>query len=288
MSNHTIKMVGWIGVGDQGGPMAKAVGEAGFALHLWARRPESLEPLKSVSPTIHDSIADLARACDVVCLCLRGDSDLTEVLTKRGLWDNLAKGAAVINHGTGLPKFAIDMAKDGAKRGIGVLDAPVSGGRPAATAKQLTTIVGGDEVTLERLTPVFQVFSKKVVYMGPAGAGQTGKLINNALLMMNQANVQEILRLSQSLSLDITRLVDTLLSGTASSFALQSLSSNVSGANADHLKDLQLIDMDLFHEAMAAAKQNSAEIFNRAVGGAKGLPDAFRLIAASSAKSPPA
>jgi 3-hydroxyisobutyrate dehydrogenase-like beta-hydroxyacid dehydrogenase len=287
MSNHTIKTVGWIGVGDQGGPMAKAVGEAGFALHLWARRPESLEPLKSVSPTIHDSVTDLARACDVVCMCLREDSDLTEVLTKRGLWDNLAKGAAVINHGTGLPRFAIDMAKDGAERGIGVLDAPVSGGRPAATAKRLTTIVGGDDVTFERLSPVFQVFSKKVIDMGPAGAGQTGKLINNALLMMNQANVQEILRLSQKLGLDITTLVETLLSGTASSFALQSLSSDVSGANANHVKDLQLIDMDLFHEAMAAAKQDSAEIFNRAVDGAKGLPDAFRLVAASSAKSPP-
>lgn len=115
--------------------------------------------------------------------------------------------------------------------------------------------------------------------MGGAGSGQTGKLINHVLLMMNQKNVQDILALAGNLDLDLGALTDLLLSGTGRSFALEALTGAVTTTNADHLKVLQIIDMDIFASAMTNLGQGIAAIDDYARAGARGLPSAARLIA---------
>ncbi|MEU0037079.1 NAD-binding protein [Streptomyces sp. NPDC006333] len=124
--------------------------------------------------------------------------------------------------------------------------------------------------------------------MGPGGAGQLGKLINNTLLMMNQRSVQEILGLAHDLGLDIAALVDLLRSGTGSSFALQALGEAVTTDNAEHLTALQLIDMDLFDDAVRALGHSVPDITARAAEGARGLPGAAHMVAASSSGHAPA
>ena len=271
--------VGWIGLGDQGAPMARAIAAAGFELHVWVRREASLATLQGLPYIRHDTLAGLGAASDVVGLCLREDSDIEEVLTSGGLLESLTPGNILINHGTGLPGYAESMAHRAASSGVLVLDAPVSGGRPGAEARQLTTIVGGPIQALETVRPVLSAFSGKITHMGPAGSGQTGKLINNALLMMNQKNVQDILALANNLKLNVGPLMDLLLSGTGRSFALEALTGAVTTDNAEHLKVLQVIDMDIFAEAMASRGQDVATIDRYAREGASGLPDAARLVA---------
>jgi 3-hydroxyisobutyrate dehydrogenase-like beta-hydroxyacid dehydrogenase len=143
----------------------------------------------------------------------------------------------------------------------------------------LTTIVGGPSLALAMVRPVLEAFSNKVSHMGAAGSGQTGKLINNALLMMNQKNVQDILALASNLDLDLGALTDLLLSGTGRSFALEALTGAVTTANADHLKVLQIIDMDIFAAAMTSLGQDIAAIDDYARAGASGLPSAADLVA---------
>lgn len=273
--------IGWVGLGDQGAPMARAIAEAGFDLHVWVRRPRSLEALQSVPHVVHGSLAELAEASDAVGLCLRIDADITEVLIDGWMLDRLKPGAVIVNHGTGLPSFADELYRRAQERGLHALDAPVSGGRPAAEARSLTTIVGGDADVLTRMRPVFESFSSTIAHMGAAGAGQIGKLINNALLMMNQQNVQLVLRLADELALDTQALIDLLLAGTASSFALRALQGAVTPENAEHLSVLQLIDMELFDEAVQSLGISTPRISARAKEGARDLPEAAGLASTS-------
>lgn len=276
--DRAVTTIGWIGLGDLGAPMAEAVSAAGFALHVWARRRGALDALAGVAHVPHETIADLARASHVLALCLREDADITQIIASGDLWNNMRPGSVLVNHATGLPQYAATLADRGAEYGHHVLDAPVSGGRPAAVARELTTIVGGDAVVLEQLKPLFGSFSKKIIHMGGTGAGQTGKLLNNALLMMNQRSVQHMLKLAVAMKLNIPALVALLLSGSGASFALESLGSAVTPANADHLRDLQVIDMDLFREAMAGSRFDADDIYVEALEGANGLPDSARLV----------
>jgi 3-hydroxyisobutyrate dehydrogenase len=279
--------VGWVGLGDQGAPMAQAIAEAGFELNIWVRRETTLAALDGLPYIRHDTPAALGAASDVLGLCLREDSDIEDVLTTGGLLGSLRPGSILINHGTGLPGYAAAMAKRAAETGVLVLDAPVSGGRPGAEARQLTTIVGGPSDALARVRPVFEAFSGTVSYMGAAGSGQIGKLINNALLMMNQKNVQDILALASNLDLDVGALTDLLLSGTGRSFAFEALTGAVTTTNAEHLKVLQIIDMDIFAEAMRSLGQDVTAIDNYARAGAVGLPSAARMIASAPASGTP-
>ncbi|MBL0885937.1 NAD(P)-dependent oxidoreductase [Myceligenerans indicum] len=273
MANDQDVAVGWIGLGDQGAPMARAIAEAGYELHVWARRPSSLEELRGVPFTVHDTPAALGAACEIVGLCLNVDDNVREVLTDGGLLGALRAGAVLVNHGTGLPAFARELAALAEPHEVAVLDAPVSGGRAGAVAKQLTTIVGGDRAALTRCTPVFESFSAKISHMGGAGAGQMAKLLNNALLMANQESLREIVRVASDLGIEVAPLMDLLRSGTGSSRALESLGHAITPGNAEHLREMQLVDMEIFADAVAELGESVRPFTERAVDGARALPE---------------
>jgi 3-hydroxyisobutyrate dehydrogenase-like beta-hydroxyacid dehydrogenase len=262
-------VVGFIGLGDQGLPMATAIAEAGFPLHTWARRPASLDGLAEVPHQRHDTVGELAAACDIVCLCVRTDDDVLQLAGQ--LVDGLRAGAILVNHGTGLPGNAVRLTELCAKDGVEALDAPVSGGRPAAEERRLTTMVGGPQSAVDRCTPVFRSFSRHVVHLGEAGAGQTAKLFNNALLMMNQAAIAEIVDLAVQLELDPVRLVEVLKLGSAASAALSLLNTMVRPDNVEHLSGVEALDMELFDQAMRQAGIDPTQATARGLGGAHGL-----------------
>lgn len=263
--------MGWIGLGDQGLPMARAIAEAGFPLHTWARRPVSLDGLSGVPHVRHNGIKDLATASDIVALCVGTDDDVLRVAEH--LLDGLRPGAVVVNHGTGLPSAALRLTEVCATAGVEVLDAPVSGGRPAAEEHRLTTMVGGPQPVAERCEKVFTSFSRHVVHLGAAGAGQTAKLFNNALLMLNQAAIVDIVDLATQLNLNVPQLVEVLKLGSASSAALTLLNTMVTPDTVEHLSAVEALDMELFDQAMGAAGIACAAVTARGLTGARGLPD---------------
>ncbi|HET6354753.1 NAD(P)-binding domain-containing protein [Streptomyces sp.] len=160
-----------------------------------------------------------------------------------------------------------------ATAGVEVLDAPVSGGRLAAEEHRLTTIVGGPRPVAERCEKVFASFSRHVVHLGVAGAGQTAKLFNNALLMLNQAAIVDIVDLATELKLNVPQLVEALKLGSASSAALTLLNTMVTPDTVEHLSAVQVLDMELFDQAMGEAGIDSAAVTARGLTGARELPD---------------
>ena len=263
--------VGFIGLGDQGLPMAVAMAEAGHELHVWARRRASLAALDDVPHHPYADLASFAAAVDVIGICISRDEDVLRLADD--LLPAMRPDAVLVNHGTGTPANARLLARAGSRVGVHVLDAPVSGGRPAAESRTLTVLAGGDAEALTRVRPVLDSFAAHVVHVGEAGAGQMAKLFNNALLMLNQASIADVLRLAGPVGIDPALLVDALRLGSASSRALELTNTMVNPDTVEHLSEVEGLDMRIFDEAMRQAGVEAAAVTARGLEGAQGLPE---------------
>jgi 3-hydroxyisobutyrate dehydrogenase and related beta-hydroxyacid dehydrogenases len=215
------QQIGFIGLGDQGGPMAHRIVDGGFPLMLWARRPESLEPYRDTAATYAASVADLGASCDIVGLCVFADKDVEQMVSE--LLPAMRPGSVILIHSTASPDLCARLAGEGSARGIAVLDAPVSGGNARAANGELAVMVGGDPAAFERVQPVLATFAKKVVRLGEAGAGQTAKLINNAVVTIHFATALAFFDVGEKMGLDRTALAEVLSSGSAQSFGIQQM-----------------------------------------------------------------
>lgn len=262
--------VGFIGLGDQGGPMAEAISET-HDLHVWARRPETLAPFAATAVRRMDSAKSVASSVAILCLCLPGDAELETLLWGDGLMESLASGAVVINHGTGDPQRAVMMSKRLAEAGFRYLDAPVSGGRPGAVARTLTCFVGGDAATVAACTPVIASHSNAIRRMGGPGAGQMTKLLNNALTVANLRNLVEVFGVAAQAGVDLSALQDALSTSSGGSFMAQALGKHVKVTNSAHIAALNRKDVQEFAEAMRRQALDPGAIVDWAMGGPDGL-----------------
>ncbi len=217
--------VGFIGLGSQGGPMARRIIGAGYPVTLWARRPATLEPFADTSAKGSGSPAELAAASDLVCVCVVSDADVEEVLAgEHGVLAGLPRKGVVAVHSTIHPDTCRRLADMAAAAGARLVDAPVSGGGPAAAEGRLLVMAGGDAETVEYCRPVFATYADPVVHLGPVGSGQLTKLLNNVLFTANLATAASTLALGQALDIDPRRLADVIAHGSGSSFALGRIS----------------------------------------------------------------
>lgn len=251
------RSVGFIGLGDQGGPMALKIAEAGFDLVVWARRQRSLEVLADVPHTVCATVAELGERCELIGLCLRDDDDIEEVVFKRGLLAAMKPRAILANHGTGSPDACTAWFKRCAEFGVEMLDAPVSGGRVAALDGTLTTMVGGSREAAEHCRPVFASFSRLISYLGAPGSGQLAKLMNNTLMGANLKNAEEIVALGDALGFDPEGLSEVLLESSGASFALKALTKLMPPNLVEHYT--AMIGKDVRHFSAAARARGIPE-----------------------------
>jgi 3-hydroxyisobutyrate dehydrogenase-like beta-hydroxyacid dehydrogenase len=217
--------VGFIGLGSQGAPMARRIVEGGYELTLWSRRPESVEPFADTAAKVAGSPAELAAVSDLVCLCVVGDDDVRQVLDgERGVLAGLAPGGVVAIHSTVHPDTCRELAELAGAQGVSVIDAPVSGGGPAAADGTLLVMAGGEEHVVDKCRPVFATFADPVVHLGPLGAGQVTKILNNLLFSANLGSAMSTLELGESLGVPRDRLCEVLARGSATSKAVSSIS----------------------------------------------------------------
>jgi 3-hydroxyisobutyrate dehydrogenase len=245
--------VGFIGLGSQGAPMARRIVEGGYDLTLWARRRASLEPFADTAAKTAQSPAELAAASDVVCVCVVGDDDVREVLGgDDGVLAGLATGGVVAIHSTVHPDTCRELAESAAGSGVSVIDAPVSGGGPAAEDGKLLVMVGGDDHDVERCRPVFATYADPIVHLGPLGSGQVTKILNNLLFTANLGSAVSTLEFGESLGIDRNRLSEVLNSGSATSKALGSISAF--GGTLERLAPIAgaLLQKDVRHAASIA------------------------------------
>lgn len=156
-------------------------------------------------------------------------------------------------------------------KGINALDAPVSGGRPGAEGRQLTTFVGGSENIAGRSAPMFSSYCKRVFYMGDHGSGQYAKLFNNALMIMNQAAIADIVTLADGCGMDASALVGALKDASGASRSLGYFKTMITEDTVDHLSLVEQEDMEMFAIAMSDAGQDGSYVTERGLHGARSL-----------------
>ena len=227
--------VGFIGLGSQGAPIARRIVESGHPLAIWARRPESVEPFADTSATVVSSPAEVGAASEMVAVCVFADADVEQVLFgSEGVLAGMAPGGVVAIHSTVHPRTCVDVGARAAARRVAVVDAPVSGGGSAALERRLLLMAGGAADDVTRCRPVFETFADPIVHLGPLGAGQTAKVLNNFLLAVHMAAAIDAFAFAGDLGVDRVGLAQALAHGSGGSAAASIVAG--AGFDADYLR----------------------------------------------------
>jgi 3-hydroxyisobutyrate dehydrogenase-like beta-hydroxyacid dehydrogenase len=211
--------IGFIGLGSQGAPMARRILDAGFPLMLWARRPQALEAFTGTGAEFAASIADLAAQVEHVGICVVDDAGVEQVVAQ--LLRSMQSGSRIAIHSTVQPDLCRELARKARQKNIQLIDAPVSGGGVGAAAGALTVMVGGEATAVSAATPIFKTFATQIVHLGGVGAGQTAKLVNNALMAANLALAHHALEMSDVLGIDRPALIELIKASSGRSFGFE-------------------------------------------------------------------
>lgn len=247
--------VGFIGLGVMGAPMAGHLLAAGHEVAVWARRPAAAAALVEAGAMLCATPAALAARSEVVISIVTASADVEAlVLGADGLAAGFAPGSIHVDMSTIAPETARQLAAHYLQRGVGWLDAPVSGGEQGARDATLAIMVGGEAADLARVQPLFDVLGKRTVHVGPAGAGQVAKACNQMVLVAAIEAVAEAMRLAAAHGVDLAAVRHALMGGSAASKALDIMGQRMverdfsAGIQARlHHKDFAI----LMHEACA-------------------------------------
>lgn len=210
--------VGFIGLGVMGRPMALHLARAGHELHVWARRPEAAADLPAVC---HATPAALGAVVEVVFTIITASADVADVaLGPDGLGAGMAPGSILVDCSTIAPDAAREIAARLAERRIHMLDAPVSGGAQGAIDASLAIMAGGDAAVLERVRPLLECLGKRIVHIGPNGAGQVAKACNQMIMVAAVQALAEAMRLAAAAGVDPAKVRQALAGGSAGSRVL--------------------------------------------------------------------
>lgn len=245
--------VGFIGLGQQGTPIARRIAEAGIPVTVWARRPEVVEQAAAWGAEAADSPAALGAACDVVGICVFDAAAVEEVLFgPDGVIDAATPDTVVLMHTTLSPADARRIAERAAQHDVVVLDAPVSGGPNAAAAGELVVLLGGPTEIADAVRPVVDAYAGHVISFAEIGSAQHAKLVNNGLLAAQVALVVDAVRLGAQGGVDSGQLLDVLRNGSARSYAadLFAMFGSVDRLAGSHFKPTVGKDVQLFLDAI--------------------------------------
>jgi 2-hydroxy-3-oxopropionate reductase len=215
-------IVGFIGLGIMGRPMALNLRTAGNELYVHARRAESMEPLTQAGAIACSTPAEVARQADVVFTMVSDTPDVEQViLGSSGVLEGVRAGCVVVDMSTISPSATRAIAERLRGLGAQMLDAPVSGGEAGAIEGTLSIMVGGATEAFERVKPLFAIMGANLVHVGGNGAGQVCKSCNQVVVGHAIAGVGEAMLLAEASGVDPARVREALLGGFASSKVLE-------------------------------------------------------------------
>lgn len=211
-----------IGVGRMGGPMARRLLAAGHELTVCDPSPAAVQGLRALGAGQSEDPAGAAAAAEITITCLPSPEIIERVVMgERGVLAGAPPDGIIIDMSTSLPSLARRLAEAGGRRGVPVLDAPVTGGPRGAEAGTLAIMVGGEASAFERALPLFEAMGKVVRHMGPPGSGQATKLTNNILAATHMAVLAEAVALARSEGLDPAAVYEIVSNGTGDSRVLR-------------------------------------------------------------------
>ena len=217
-----METLGFIGLGTMGRPMSRNLLRAGFRLVVHNRSRAAVEELVAAGASGAASPQEVAARSDAVLTMLPDSPDVEAVVAgPGGVFEGARPGMLLIDMSTISPAVARRLAAEAQRRGLEMLDAPVSGGDIGARDGTLTIMVGGSAAALERARPILQVLGKTITHIGGAGAGQVAKACNQVIVAAAIEAVGEALVLAEKSGVDPARVREALLGGFAQSRILE-------------------------------------------------------------------
>ncbi len=244
--------IGFVGAGRMGRPMVRRLVGAGYEVRVLARSEETRRALAAESADVVTQAADVAGGAAAVLVCVYTDEQVRDVCLGSGLLAAMPGGSALVVHTTGSPRTAEAIAARAASRGIDVIDAPVSGGPHDIAAGRVTLFAGGADDAVARIRPVLGCYGDPVLHVGPLGAGQRVKLVNNALFAAQIGLLADAVRLGLHLGVDEAVLLGALPHGSAASRALAGVAARGSvAAFAEAVRDFLGKDVEVARKTAA-------------------------------------
>lgn len=249
--------IGFIGVGIMGKPMAKNLLNAGYQLIVHDINPVPVGELVKLGAGKADSPAEVAEKSDVVITMLPDSPDVEKViLGEGGVLEGIKTGSIIIDMSSISPIVSRRIAAEAKKKGVDMLDAPVSGGEIGAIKGTLAIMVGGNKSTLDECLDILNIMGKSITYVGESGAGQTVKLANQIIVAINIAAVGEALVLCKKAGVNPELLYNAIRGGLAGSTVLDRKVPMILNRNFKPGFKLKLHQKDLRNTLLTASKLN--------------------------------
>jgi 3-hydroxyisobutyrate dehydrogenase-like beta-hydroxyacid dehydrogenase len=210
----------FIGLGVMGGPMAGHLARAGHDVAVYNRTEDKARDwAQKYSGRTYSSVAAAADGADIVFSCVGNDRDLREVFEAAA--SAMRKGAIFVDHTTASAEIARELAAKAEERGLGFLDAPVSGGQAGAEAGKLTVMAGGEPSVFAEAQPIMAAYAANMTLIGPAGSGQLAKMVNQICIAGVVQGLAEGLHFAKRAELDIEKVIAAISKGAAQSWQME-------------------------------------------------------------------
>ena len=254
--------VAFLGLGVMGYPMSGHLHRAGHKVRVYNRTAAKAKKFVAEHPgaEIGATPAEAADGADFVFSCVGNDDDLRAVtLGDNGAFAGMKAGAVFVDHTTASAQIARELAAAAAARGLPFIDAPISGGQAGAEKGQLTVMCGGDEAAFAHAEPVIASYAKACRLMGPAGAGQLTKMVNQIAIAGLIQSLAEALHFARASGLDANAVIDLLKNGAAQSWQMENRTATMLAGEFDHGFAVEWMRKDLAI-CLAEARRNGARL----------------------------
>jgi len=241
-----MKRIGFIGLGIMGKPMAKNLLKAGYELVVYDIRPEPVEEVARTGAKAGQSPKDVAARCEVIITMLPNSPEVKEaVLGSEGVVEGIRAGSILVDMSSIAPMASQEISARLAKKGVLMLDAPVSGGEPKAVDGTLAIMVGGPQQAFDDVKDVLGVMGASVTRVGGIGSGNVTKLANQIIVALNIAALSEAMVLATKAGVDPEKVFQAIRAGLAGSTVMDAKMPMILAGNFKpgfrielHIKDL--------------------------------------------------
>lgn len=250
--------VAFIGLGRMGFPMAGHLVAHGHDVAVFNRNARRADEWKSAHKgAVATTIADAVKDVDIAFMCVGDDPDIEAVA--HAAFPAMKRGAILVDHTTGSATLAEALAREAAGKGLTFIDAPVSGGEAGAQKGQLTVMCGGDELAYAKAEPVIRAYAKMCRLMGPAGAGQKTKMVNQICIAGLVQALSEGIAFAEKAGLDPNAVVDVISKGAAQSWQMENRAATMHQRKFDFGFAVEWMRKDL-RITLAEARKNGARV----------------------------
>lgn len=220
--------IGFVGTGVMGASMVRHLLNAGHEVHVYNRTKKKTDSLVEAGAIWQESPAEVMKQSNVIITIVGYPTDVEETyFGEKGILNAVKSGDVLIDMTTSQPSLAVKIYEAAKEKGAEALDAPVSGGDKGAQNGTLTTMVGGDQATFEKVKPILDVFSGKVMLQGPAGSGQHTKMANQIMIAGTMTGMTELMAYAKAAGLDVAKVIEQVSSGAAGNWSLANYSPRI-------------------------------------------------------------